>query len=192
MTTQAATEPTASDESGRTRDLGHVIAVLSRHLSESGIGTGDLAELRRMDREELPPAFWRLYLDPQIVPTWCREPGGRVDVGVDLAWAALVRAMVEMAPRPHSSDPPFATALAASGYSEVRFVHLLRSENADLARELRTAGAWLARAGVGGVNWRQPAHFVLRHPRLPTLGEHAAHSMAKDYFREAARQVPSK
>lgn len=176
-----------SDESVEPRNLGHVVAALSLHLDKSRIGAGDLAELRRIAGDDLPPAFWRLYLNPKIVPSEWREPGGSVKVRADRAWAALVRAMVEMAPHPHAFGLPFGTALARWDYSEVRFVRLLRGEDGDLARELRIAGTWLARAGVQAVDWEQPARLMLRRLGLHVRDRTAAHRMARDYFREAAK-----
>ena len=176
-----------SDETGEPRNLGQVVAALSRHLDKSMIGAGDLAELRRIAGDDLPPAFWRLYLNPKVVPSEWREPRGSVKVRVDRAWAALVRAMGEMAPHPHANHP-FGAALAASDYSEVRFVRLLRAEDDALARELRIAGAWLARAGVQAVDWEQPAHLMLRRLGLHVQDRAAAHRMARDYFREAAKK----
>ena len=192
MNTQAATQRSSSQETLESRELGQVIAGLSRYLDDSRIGAGDLAELRRIDGNFLPPAFWKLYLNPHVVPSEWREPTERVDVGIDRAWAGFIRAMVEMAPRPHAFSRPFGEALAASGYSETRFVRLLRAEREDLARELRIAGAWLANAGVLLVNWEQPAHLALRRLGLPVRHRTAVHRMARDYFREAAKQSPSK
>ena len=174
-----------ADEPAKPCSLGQVIATLSRQLNAERIGTGALAELRRMTGDNLPPAFWNRYV--QDVPLEWREPRGRVDPRVDLAWAGLVRAMVEMAPRPHSFDQPFGEALADTRYSEDRFVRLLRAEGDELARELRVAGAWLARAGVKA-NWEQPAHLLLGGLGLNVKNQISSHQMARDYFRAAAQR----
>ena len=173
------------DEPAEPRSLGQVIATLSRQLNAERIGTGALAELRRMTGGNLPPAFWKRYL--RDVPVEWREPRGHVDARVDRAWAGIIRAMVEMAPHPHSFDQPFGATLAATGYSEDRFVRLLRAEGDDLARELRVAGGWLARAGVKA-NWEQPAHLLLRGLRQNVNHQIASHRMARDYFRVAAQR----
>lgn len=186
MNTEAVIDRRPSpDGPAEPRSLGQVIATLSRQLNAERIGAGALAELRRMTDNDLPPAFWKRYL--LDVPAEWRERGGHVNVRIDQAWAALIRAMVEMAPNPHSFDQPFGAALADTGYSEGRFVRLLRAEGDDLARELRVAGAWLARAGVRA-NWEQPAHLLLRGLRLNVNHQIAGHRMARDYFRVAAQR----
>ena len=183
MNIKQLAEGPRADESAEAQSLGQVIAALSRQLNAERIGTGSLAELRRITDDNLPPAFWKQYLT-NVPPEW-RELDGHVNARVDRAWAAIVRAMAEMAPNPHSFDRPFGEALAATKYSELRFVRLLRAEGEDLARELRVAGAWLARAGVKA-NWEQPAHLMLRHLGLKIHHRIASHRMARDYFRFAA------
>lgn len=186
MNTEAVMDRRPSeDEPAEPRSLGQVVATLSRQMKAERIGTGALAELRRMTGNDLPPAFWKRYL--LDVPAEWREPRGHVDARVDRAWSALIRAMVEMVPHPHSFDQPFGAALAKTGYSEDRFVRLLRAERDDMARELRVAGAWLARAGVKA-NWEQPAHLLLRNLGLNVNHQTATHRMARDYFRTATRQ----
>ena len=185
MNTKTATDGPLLDESGNTRSLGQVVATLSRQLNAERIGTGALAELRRITGDDLPSAFWKRYL--MDVPAEWRERGSHVNARVDQAWAGLIRAMVEMAPNPHSFDQPFGAALADTGYSEDRFVRLLRAEGEDLARELRVAGTWLARAGVKA-NWEQPAHLLLRHLGLNVRHRIASHRMARDYFCVAAQR----
>lgn len=175
-----------TDEPAKPHRLGQVIATLSRQLHPKRIGTGALAELRRITSDNLPPVFWKWYL--WDVPQEWREPHGHVNGRVDRAWAGLVRAMVEMAPHPHRFDLPFGAALADTKYSEDRFVRLLRAEGDELARELRVAGAWLARAGVKA-NWEQPAHLLLRNLGLNVKNHISSrHQMARDYFRVAAQR----
>ena len=184
MNIQKVTDGPRADETAETQTLGQVIARLSRQLNAERIGTGQLAELRRMTDDDLPPAFWKRYL--LDVPAEWRERGNHVNIRIDQAWAALIRAMVEMAPNPHSFDQPFGAALADTAYSENRFIRLLRAEGENLASELRVASAWLSRANVKA-NWEQPAHLMLRHLGLK-VHHQISHRMARDYFRVAAQQ----
>ena len=189
----AAAESPAPVGTAEPMKLGAIVARLSGHLDPDKHGTGTLAELRRIDEhDDLPAAFWRFYLE--IVPEEWREPDGFVNKTIDHAWADLTRAMIEMAPRPHSFDMPFGTALAGTDYSEARFIRLVRARrDGDLPRELRVAAAWLSRANVKA-NWEQPAHLMLGgiSPRYHTQHPHSVrHRIARDYFREAAkRQSP--
>jgi len=167
--------------------LGQLLGRLSHQLHAGRIGAGSLAELRRMTRSDRPPDFWRLYL--QIVPEAWREPGGRQDARVDDAWAAVIQGMAEMAPDALAFGRPFGTELSRAGYSESRFVRLLRAENADLAREFRVAAGWLGSKGVKA-NLTPVAELLLGRPYvgLNVGPEYVARTLAHDFFRaEAAR-----
>lgn len=191
MSTETVVGGPSSDETDEFRSVGAVVAKLSHRLSTDVIGAGDLAALRHMTTDGLPPAFWKLYL--ANVPVNWREPAGRVHVPLDGAWAALVRAMVEMAPNPHTFDQPFGTALGHTDYAEDRFVRLVRATGDELARELRVASAWLARKGARAANWEQPAHLALGGAgcKLNIWPSRIRHQMARDYFRAAAKQSSS-
>lgn len=171
--------------------IGQVVATISSALDAERIGTGRLAELRRMEWRKFPPSFWNFYL--KIVPVEWRQPEGRDDDRVDLAWASLLRAMAEAAPDPHRYDKSktFGAVLAETGYAESRFVRFLRAEDRDLAREARTAAAWLAGAGRKA-NWREPAELILgRIGRFGRFGhgleihhpDTVTHRLARGYFR---------
>ena len=191
MSTQATVDLRSPDEPAESRRLGQVVAALSRNMNAEMIGTGALAELRRITGNVLPPAFWKRYLT-DVPPEW-REPGGKANARLDRAWAALTRAMVEMAPGPHSFDQSFGAALAGTDYSEYRFVRLLRAEGEELSRELRVAAAWLARANIKA-NWEEPAHLLLGDARCGLdvrPPKSIRHHMARDYFRVAAKQSSS-
>lgn len=167
--------------------LGQLLGRLSHQLHAGRVGVGSLAELRRMTRSDRPPSFWRLYL--QIVPEAWREPGGRPDVRVDDVWAAIIRGMAEMAPDAQDFDRPFGTELSRAGYSESRFVRLLRAERADLAREFRVAAGWLGSKGAKA-DLTPVANLLLGRPYigLDVRPAYAARTLAHDFFRaETAR-----
>ena len=82
-----------------------------------------------------------------------------------------------------------APKLSRAGYSESRFVRLLRAEDADLAREFRVAAAWLGAKGVKA-NLTPVAELLLGRPYvgLAVKADYAARTLAHDFFRaEAAR-----
>ena len=180
-----ATALDASSEKATT-PLSKVISALSRELDPTRRGSGSLAELRRIRDDYLPPRFWVLYLT--VVPKEWREHKGKPDARHDRAWAHLTRAMVEMGANPLSFQMPFGRALAESGYSEARFVRLLRAEGEVIARELRTAGEWLAKSGVRRVNWMDPSSLFDWGPGMQSSARSARHRLARDYFSAAARQ----
>ena len=181
--------PEAVDEVSTTNaitPLSKVIASLSWQLNADRIGSGAVAELRRIGDYDLPPAFWILYLT--VVPPEWRKRSGVADARHDRAWAGLIRAMVEMGSSSHSFDLHFGKALAETGYSEARFVRLLRAEGQSLTRELRVVGAWLGRAGVRKANWSQPASLFSWGPGMRSSRRAARHRLARDYFSAAAKQ----
>ena len=165
--------------------LSKVIASLSWQLDARRIGSGPMAELRRIGDYELPPEFWFRYLT--IVPPEWRKRNGVADARHDRAWAGLIRAMVEMGSSPHSFDLSIGKALAETGYSEARFVRLLRAEGKAVTRELRVVGAWLGHAGVKKVNWLQPASLFSWGPGMRSSRRAARHRLARDYFSAAAK-----
>ena len=184
-------------DAGAPVPLGRVIGRVSRTLRPERIGAGALAELRRMNWREFPLGFWRFYLEH--APIEWREPAGRPDDRIDLAWAGVLRAMAEAAPDPHVPNNSLGAALAETGYAEMRFVRYLRADGEELARETRIAAAWLARKGRKA-DWRAPAELVLG--RIGRLGrgvlrpdrvahrlarrvlrpDRVAHRLARDYF----------
>lgn len=166
--------------------LSKAVSRIAHRLNGQRIGAGDLAALRRLSYPDLPPAFWKLYLGEYGVPREWRENRHRADEQLDWAWASLVRAMVEMAPGPHAPRVSFAGELAASGYSEARFVRLLRAGDQDLARELRTAASWLASKGIPHVDWVPPARILLGRIGFRGIdAQSTIHRLARDYFRLA-------
>lgn len=181
--------PSSADEP---EFIGRVLGTVSHALDADRIGAGRLAEIRRMGWREYPPGFWEFYF--AHVPEQWRRPAGGDDDEVDLAWAALLRAMAEAAPNPHAKDVNFGTALAETGYAEARFVRFLRAEGEDLAREARTAAAWLDGKGRKA-NWREPAELILGRTGRFVSGRRIRHPdtltnrLARDYFRAQAKKT---
>ena len=183
-------------------DAPHICRVVGKvwhALDANRIGAGRLAGIRRMAWREFPPGFWEFYF--KHVPEQWRQPAGDDNDRADLAWAALLRAMAEAAPNPHANDTAFGAALAKTGYAEARFVRFLRADGEDLAREARTAAAWLAGKGQNA-NWREPAKFW-REPaelilnrigpfgsdRRTSPSDVVTHRLARDYFRAQAKKT---
>ena len=172
--------------------LGRLLGKIAHELNPNnpkGIGAGALAEIRRTVPERLwdaSPAFWQFYLS--VVPPEWRERDGLVGDRADCAWARLIRAMAEAAALRPCLEPSFGAALGATGYSEVRFVRLLRAEGEELGREVRVAARWLATKGTP-VGWWLTAHLVLGRPRigLQVNPDWAAHRLASEFFHAQAK-----
>ena len=105
-----------------------------------GLSTGDLAELRRISPDEpFTPALWRVLLDLELddAPDWISQSKW------ERRWATLLMGMARCAGL-HSYDIPFGQALAEAGWSELRFVRLMRSDGQQLETELRRLAQYLA------------------------------------------------
>ncbi|KJB91501.1 CRISPR-associated protein Cse2 [Skermanella aerolata KACC 11604] len=150
-----------------------------------GIGSGAVAELRRMRPEAggLPSAFWHLAL-PRIEEDWIGS------VAQEKAWAIVVAGMATMAPGAHARHAAPGAVLAASGYAESRFVRLLRAEGDTLGAEVRTVCLWFRNKGRA-IDWLEFGRFVLARSgaRFPERldPDDEAHRMARRYFRELTR-----
>jgi hypothetical protein len=159
-----------------------VIRRLARRLNPDTLGSGPLAELRRMDPERTPPpAFWALMAD--VHP----DRPERVDV----AWAVIVQAMAEMAPDPHAPDAAPGLVLAETGYAEGRFVRLLRADAAAVPSEARTLARW-CRVKARPINWIAFGRFVLdRMSGRDDAAEKTARRIARQYFGALSRAARS-
>ena len=189
-------DPETPDTISVPESLTTVISCLSRQLNPDRIGTGPLAELRRMDIAEFPPAFWKIYL--KDIPAEWREPQGNVNPNVDRAWVALIRAMAEVAPNSNVPDATFGGSLAIINYSEMRFIRMLRASSDQLAREIRVACATMHRKGQK-TNFYEVAQLLLgdvavfRKPafRKQIHAERCRHKIARDYFHAIHQQSTS-
>lgn len=147
--------------------------------SGRGLSTGAVAELRRIDPSDTvaSAAFWGLLVS-EVPEAWREHPDQ------DRAWAVVIQGMALMAPRPHAADKA-GRVLADTGYSEMRFVRLLRARNGHLERDVRSACRWFWAKGAA-VDWIDFGRFVLarsgaRWPRF--LDPRAAGDrLAKQYF----------
>lgn len=197
LRSQTPPEPGEDATAAAPKGLGSVIGAISPQLDRERIGTGMLAELRRMAWGEFPPSYWHFALR-NIPEQWRVTQGEDRQLKLDQAWAAILRAMAEGAPNPNAFGTPFGKALAETGYAEPRFVRLLRADGDDLAREVRLAAVWLARAGAKA-SWVEPAELILaRIGHLRKAGETwvaapdaTVHKLARDYFRAQAAQSHS-
>jgi CRISPR system Cascade subunit CasB len=129
-----------TEAAGEPRPLTRTVGALA-HFVEHGASPGDVAELRRLLPEEPgSPAFWRLA--GTLLAEELRGGGPALEAR-EKAWASIVNALALTAGL-HTPARPLGAALAAAGYSELRFTRLLRAHGAALAPEVRGAAAFLA------------------------------------------------
>lgn len=165
--------------------IGHLAARLA---VRDALTSGDRAELRRMDPEDvLPPACWRL-LTSDAVRTAINALTARENA--ERAFAVLIATMAEAGSG--EGGLPVGTALrgrsdAERAYAESRFIRLLRARGlAKTAFEARQAARWCA---LNGRRTRFDGTygfgaFVLQAAlERDQAAERCAHAIARDYFR---------
>ena len=139
----------------------HLARRIGSEREDGGLDAGDRAMLRRFDGRDPPLAFWRLIYDEELPPLIEDLAGHGSRPAVELAFATLLQAMAHLGPLAIAGErDELGAVLARTGYSEARFVRLLRAEGADLARELVTAARWCGREGQG-IAWPGTARLVL-------------------------------
>ena len=163
-----------------------IATFLVRPPEENGLSAGDRAELRRMDPLDagLPPAMWKLLTREKVasyVASHARD--SRWQSQAERALAVVTQAVLEAgAP----GESPIGRALGQSGYSEQRFVRLLRArELSDLATQVRQAARWCAVQGAGLRCTGGPGSFgryILAAALRPQEADWRAHAIARDYF----------
>ncbi|MBK8980690.1 MAG: type I-E CRISPR-associated protein Cse2/CasB [Planctomycetes bacterium] len=155
-----------------TRSLFHSLAL---NLRNRALTAGDVAGLRRMSPERLDaPGFWKLAglcLDEHL-------PGdARARARAETAWGAVVVGLAVLGDLQRDGER-LGRALAHAGYSELRFVRLLRADAEWLVDEIPQVARFLAAK-------QQPAGFV--DAALLVLGSDAVREatrrhLARDYY----------
>jgi len=163
--------PATDAEPTRRRVVGMAANAIAHRLP-----TGDVAQLRRLSpREPYAPAVWKLLLD--CVPeAWLAGPDREQK---EQRWAALFMGMAHAA-GPHDPGTPLGRALAESGWSELRFVRLMRARGDGLFEEVRRLAQYLSSksqpadwTGMANLLLDQDGEWAERHRR----------AIARDYYR---------
>lgn len=164
------------------REVGLVecLREVGRALRRSGgrFGSGDLAELRRMDPRRIDAAaFWKaeaLFFDALLPPT------GDARALQETRWAAVLVGFAELQDL-HHVGRRLGAALHEAGLSEARFVRLLRADRELLIDELPTLARYLAAKGVPA-DWVDAARLLLGENE--EVAERHRRALARDYYRE--------
>lgn len=139
------------------------------------LDSGDVAELRRISPDQpVTPALWKLIIDLELEgsPYWLdRET--RED-----RWATLAMGLAS-APGLHNYDTPLGEALAESGWSELRFVRLVRASGEHLTEEVRRMAKFLASKDQEA-DWTDVGHLLFSQTGDPA--ESYRRQVARDYY----------
>ncbi len=110
---------------------------------DNNMSPGDVAELRRLTTSDpASPAFFKLMAST-VDPDQKLPPGGHIRDEIERKWAVFFQ-VAAMMRQLHSQDVSLGYALSSAGYSELRFVRLLRARGSLLYREVHTCAHFLA------------------------------------------------
>ena len=143
----------------------------------SGIlSTGDVADLRRMDPWNIrAPGFFKLVgavLETEL------PPGGTAREKAETRWAAVIVGLAHLG-NLHRPGARLGSALVDAGFSEVRFVRLLRADADRLIDEVPALARFLAAKNVPA-DFTAAARLVLSACRNDE--EATRRQLARDYY----------
>jgi CRISPR system Cascade subunit CasB len=165
---------------GQMATLPSIVGKMAQAI-EHQLSTGDLAELRRISPEEpYTSALWKMLLE-YVPESWV---GGAKRDEKESQWAALLMGM-SMTGGMHRFDIPIGQALAEAGWSELRFVRLLRSRSKRLFEEVRRIARYLSSKSQKA-NWADIAQLLLNQDG--EWAEKHRRRIARDYYRQLNRQ----
>lgn len=157
-------------------EYGKIVGKISVMMQKEGaLSTGDMADLRRISPDQpFTPALWRILLmyDLDNPPGWIsRETWER-------RWATLLMGMAHCAGL-HNYDISLGRALADAGWSELRFVQLMRATDETLETYLRRVAQFLSGKNQEA-NWTDVARLLFY--QSGDASEKIRLSISRDYY----------
>lgn len=143
------------------------------------LGSGELAQLRRLDVEAPDePAFWRLM-------ALVIAPSSPLNAEAEKRWAVVLSGMARMAPHHHDPGRPVGRALGEAGFAEGRLVRLLRTRGPGFADAVRRVCGFLA-TRAEPLDWGELATLVLTCE--PNKSDQVRRKIARDYYSSIERK----
>jgi CRISPR system Cascade subunit CasB len=158
--------------------LSSVVNRVAGLLAHGGgvLTTGDVAALRRMDPHRIDaPGFYKLLgsaLDQQL------PRGGLAREKQETRWAAVIVGLAHLGER-HRPGVHLGDALVSAGFSELRFVRLLRADSERLIDEIPALGRFLAAKNTPA-DFAAAAHLILSADRGDE--ERTRRQLARDFY----------
>lgn len=170
----ASPEAAAATSITRRQAVGKAAGLLA---SPHELSNGDRAELRRIAPEApITPALWKVLL-------LLEEAGAQVGVGDERSWATLLMGMafcVSPHENLHDYGTPLGRALADAGWSELRFVRLLRARGETLDVHVRRVAQYLASKSQSA-DWAHVADLLFYQGG--DVAEEIRLGIARSYYR---------
>jgi len=176
METERISKANDTEEDSSRLSYGEAVGKIANMMEGKGVlSSGEKAELRRISPEEpITPALWRLLLilnlddspwyDQQI---WERR------------WATLMMGMAHCISL-HDYQTSFGEALAEAGWSELRFVQLMRARGETLEKYLRRVSQFLS-SKQQEANWRDVAWLLMA--QSGETAENVRLNIARTYYK---------
>ena len=137
------------EDDDRPKQFASSIGKMAKMMATEGaLGTGTLAELRRISPEKpFTPSLWNVLLDLDEAEPW----GGLDRTVYERRMATLAMGMAICAGL-HNYREPLGRALAEADWSKLRFVRLMEARGEKLEKHIRRMAQYLASKGQSA-NW---------------------------------------
>lgn len=145
-------------------------------MAEGGMSSGDLAALRRISPDEpFTPALWKLLftLQKDYPNDWLWAERSEKNWSTLLMGMAICEGM-------HDYDISLGYALADAGWSELRFVQLMRAEGEVLERHVRRVAQYL-KSKSQRANWADVARLLFNQEN--EFAGSVRLRISRDYYR---------
>lgn len=179
----ATTSDVAENQSGSV-DFGKAVGTIAAMMTNGNLSTGEMAELRRISPDQpFTPALWRvlLSLDLDKSPDWYSQETW------ERRWATLLMGMAHCAGL-HDYNISLGQALAEAGWSELRFVKLMRARDETLEKHLRRVAQFLSSKNQQA-NWTDVARLLFY--QSGKTGEDIRLSISRNYYRTLYKKEQS-
>lgn len=157
-------------------EYGKIVGKVATMIQQDGaLSTGEKADLRRISPDQpFTPALWRILmvLDLDQSPGWIRQEHW------ERRWATLFMGMAHCAGL-HSYQTSLGEALAEAGWSELRFVQLMRAKEETLETHLRRVAQFLAGKNQEA-NWTDTARLLFF--QSDEVGEKVRLSISREFY----------
>ena len=170
-----------------------IVFKIAEDLKAGDFSRGDLAELRRMKLDDVPPgAFWRIMAQRGLL--------GRIeDREIERRWALVVHGIALMTPNAHDRTVPIGKALFEGGesgrkkafYHEIRLTRLSAARGAILESLLIQLFRMMGNAGQP-FDWQKMATLILSEESNPEKAEEVREDIAKSYYETEYRNSQAK
>lgn len=152
-----------------------VVTAIAAAIKRKELSAGDLAEMRRLRPEDPSARVFQRLMTGCVAPNWPLAPDGESRDQDERCWGIVMAGMAEMA---HDPSQRLGRVLAETGFSELRFVRLLRAQGNALGDIVRGMARFVAAKGRAA-DWGAAAALVVCGG---AEAEAVRRKLARDYY----------